>query len=32
MSLGDELGGPAKCAKAVINAQGVSLILKSIEV
>jgi len=31
MSLGDELGGP-KRAKAMINAQGVSLILKSIEV
>ena len=31
MSLGDELGGPER-AKAMINAQGVSLILKSIEV
>ncbi|KDR80876.1 hypothetical protein GALMADRAFT_135966 [Galerina marginata CBS 339.88] len=31
MSLGEELGGPSK-AKAMINAQGISLILKSIEV
>ena len=31
MSLGEELGGPER-AKAMINAQGVSLILKSIEV
>lgn len=31
MSLGDELGGPER-ARAMISAQGVSLILKSIEV
>ena len=31
MSLGDELGGPER-ARAMINAQGISLILKSIEV
>lgn len=31
MSLGEELGGPSK-AQAMIKAQGISLILKSIDV